>query len=66
MKKIQILLFALAFTVILPASGPAAGEIKLTADVQARLMALEPLRGNGINGTAFDGRPVLVTFFASW
>ena len=40
--------------------------IVLNADVQARIMALQPLRGSGIKGTAFDGRPVLVTFFASW
>ena len=44
----------------------AADDIVLSAEVKARVMALEPLRGNGVNGTAFDGRPVLVTFFASW
>lgn len=41
-------------------------KITLTDAVKARLISAKPLRGNGVNNTAFDGRPILVTFFASW
>ena len=37
----------------------------LTDDIKAQLMALPALRG-AVTPAAFDGRPVLVTFFASW
>ena len=42
-----------------------AGAVELTADLRARLAALEPLRGE-ISDQTFDGRPVVVSFFASW
>ena len=52
----------------LVAGGPAAAEQKvmLNPEIRQRLMALEPLRGPGVDRALFDGRPLLVTFFASW
>ncbi len=65
--KRRILIVALAAALWLAvAPVKAADDIVLSAEVKARVMALEPLRGNGVEGAAFDGRPVLVTFFASW
>jgi hypothetical protein len=49
-----------------PSPARAAPPLKLTGDVQDRLMALAPLHGPGIDRSLFDGRPILVTFFASW
>jgi|GEM_PF-928491 hypothetical protein len=49
-----------------PASVAAENRISLDAGVKARLQILTPLRRTGISADAFNGRPVLVTFFASW
>jgi thiol-disulfide isomerase/thioredoxin len=42
------------------------GTITLGDGVKARLMALEALRGAKVDAGFLAGRPVLVTFFASW
>ena len=42
------------------------GTITLDDGVKARLMALEALRGAKVDAGFLAGRPVLVTFFASW
>ena len=57
-RKRRIFIVALAAALWL-AGAPANSQnnIGLTAEVKARIMALEPLRGNGVIGTAFDGRP---------
>ena len=49
-----------------PASVAAENRISLDAGVKARLKNFTPLRRAGISVDAFNGRPVLVTFFASW
>jgi hypothetical protein len=49
-----------------PTSVAAENRISLDAGIKARLKALPPLRGRGVSADAFDSRPVLVTFFASW
>lgn len=69
MKRRQFIFAAvaalgLAWAAATPAT--AATPITLTDDLKREISALKPLRGTGINNTAFDGRPVLVTFFASW
>ena len=40
-------------------------RLELTQQVKTQLIALNALR-DGVDASAFDGRPVLVTFFASW
>ena len=56
--------------VMLSASGQSSSyvenKITLTDAVKARLISAKSLRGNGVNNTSFDGKPLLVTFFASW
>ena len=42
-----------------------AGAIELNDDVKAQLTGLTALR-DAVSDEAFDGRPVVVTFFASW
>ena len=59
-------LVVVALIAIRTDSPAAENRILLDDDIKARLMALTPLRRNGISADAFDGRPVLVTFFASW
>ena len=62
--------FLLVAVVLLVGGGvpPAQAQdrLELSASMKARLGALKPLRPKGVDATAFDGRPVLVTFFASW
>lgn len=43
----------------------AAGAVELSGELRNRLAGLEALRGE-ISGGTFDGRPVVVSFFASW
>ncbi|MFQ5970898.1 MAG: TlpA disulfide reductase family protein [Alphaproteobacteria bacterium] len=51
----------------LPLGGAVAeGQLQLTDEVKARLGELVVLRGDGVGPSNFDGRPVVVTFFASW
>ena len=59
-------LVVVALIAIRTDSPAAETRILLDDGIKARLMALTPLRRNGISADAFDGRPVLVTFFASW
>jgi|GEM_PF-419853 thiol-disulfide isomerase/thioredoxin len=43
-----------------------AQSITLDDGIKGRLMAMEAIRGAKVDGKFLDGRPVLVTFFASW
>ena len=40
--------------------------LALTKRVQDGLIAAEPVRGPGVDRELFNGKPVLVVFFASW
>ncbi len=58
-------LFLLAFGLLLaqPGSGHA---LELNSKVQDGLIAAEAVRGPGVDRELFNGKPVLVVFFASW
>ena len=49
-----------------PASAQAQNKITLTQEIKQRLIDAPPLKGDGVTREAFNGKPVLVTFFASW
>ncbi len=51
--------------VLLLVYSSSAGALELTADLKARLAGLDRLLGE-ISTETFDGRPVVVSFFASW
>lgn len=70
LKTRRRLLFA-AIALIAACVGPqrnlhAEPPVRLDAKAQALLKALTPLRPPAIDRSLFDGRPVLVKFFASW
>ncbi len=50
---------------LLAAAPAAAQQVHLDDDFRDILKSLDSLRGT-VDDSAFDGRPVLVTFFASW
>lgn len=58
----------LAVGLVLALSSPlTAGEgLELTKRVQDGLIAADPVRGPGVDRELFNGKPVLVVFFASW
>ena len=57
--------FLLAFGLLL--AQPGIGHaLELTPQVQDGLIAAEPVRGPGVDRELFNGKPVLVVFFASW
>lgn len=66
LHKLLLAVVITGFAIGPTASVKAENKITLTNEVKQRLMELKPMRGAGVNNTAFDGRPVLVTFFASW
>lgn len=55
-----------AATVARPAPVRAAGGLQLTDDIRRHLAALTPIRGAVDPATAFDGTPLLISFWASW
>ena len=65
-QRLLIAVVVAGFAIGPTASVQAQNKITLTPEVKERLISAKPMRGDGVNNTAFDGRPVLVTFFASW
>lgn len=65
MKPLSTLLF-LTLVLVLPLRLDAGQGIALNNHVQDGLIAAEPVRGPGVDRELFNGKPVLVVFFASW
>ncbi len=67
--KLAQLIFVTAFSafVLLAAPATKAGPgLSLSESVKAGLLAAQPVLGKKVGQETFDGKPVLVTFFASW
>ena len=62
----RIALLALGMVLTLPPRLDAGQAIALDERVQDGLIAAEPVRGPGVDRQLFNGKPVLVVFFASW
>lgn len=56
----------LAAFVLAGVPAQAQNKITLTQEIKQRLIDAPPLKGDGVTREAFNGKPVLVTFFASW
>ena len=65
-RRLLLLLAAVSAFAVLSGPSMAADKVTLTPDVRQRLLALEPLRTAPADRALFDGRPLLVVFFASW
>lgn len=61
-----ILLLALGLILALPPRLDAGQALELDKRVQDGLIAAQPVRGPGVDRQLFNGKPVLVVFFASW
>ena len=68
MKINRYMLYAATLMVALFATtgADARGAKQLTPEIKANLTALKAIRGTPVDPSMFVGRPVLVTFFASW
>lgn len=67
--RIPRLFILAAFGASVLTAAPAAKanqDLRLTESVKAELMAAKPVRGKGVDRETFNGKPVLVVFFASW
>lgn len=65
--KRLILLLAIGAFVAGPMSTADANQnLQLTPEIQSLLMKAETVRGKPVTRELFNGKPVLVTFFASW
>ena len=68
MKLLRKLHWA-AFGAILFVAAPQAHanqDLVLDQRIQEALIAAKPVRGPGVDKDVFNGKPTLVTFFASW
>lgn len=68
MKSIRALLLIAVGAFVISATQPAAANsnLSLTESVKAGLMAAKPVKGNAVDREMFNGKPILVVFFASW
>ena len=68
MRILRLFLLAAFGASVLTAAAPAKAnkDLVLTPSIQAELMAAKPVRGKGVDRETFNGKPVLVVFFASW
>ena len=72
--RLRLWFFLVALTVGAAVAGGGFSGVKaqgqspltLSAEIQQRLIALKPLRGPGIDREVFNGKPLLVVYFASW
>ncbi len=65
-KGLSFIGLILAAFVLAGVPAEAQNKITLTDDIKQRLIDAPPLKGDGVTREAFNGKPVLVTFFASW
>lgn len=66
MRGVAVAVLVAALSALPMGGAGAQGRLQLTDDVKARLGELLVLRGDGLGPSNFDGRPVVVSFFASW
>ena len=68
MKISRRLLLAALGALVLAAQAPADARsgFRLTDGMKDALIAADPVRGPGVDRQIFDGKPILVVFFASW
>ncbi|MEE8275637.1 MAG: TlpA disulfide reductase family protein [Alphaproteobacteria bacterium] len=63
-KRYGVLIALAAFLFVAPAA--AEGPVSLDPALKGALARLEPLKGAPVARAELDGKPVIVTFFASW
>ena len=67
MKRLSsIFLLAFSLILVIPPQLGARQAIELNKQVQDGLIGAEAVRGPGVDRQLFNGKPVLVVFFASW
>ena len=66
LSKLFFLSIFSAFVFIAGQAAQAGPGLSLTESVKAGLLAAQPVLGKKVGQETFDGKPILVTFFASW
>jgi hypothetical protein len=66
LSKLFVLSIFSAFVFFAEQTVQAGPGHSLTESVKADLMAAQPVLGKKVGQETFDGKPILVTFFASW
>ncbi len=69
LRKFLIIALVMAvggFVLLAVPPAKAASALTLTESVKQGLMAAQPVRGAGVGRETFNGKPLLVIFFASW
>ena len=59
-------LFVVIYILVSGMTAAHAGNVQLTEPVKSEMIAANPVTGKGVDRAFFDGKPVLVVFFASW
>ncbi|NKB56464.1 MAG: hypothetical protein GKS00_09020 [Alphaproteobacteria bacterium] len=67
MKQLsRVLLLTVGLILVIQPQVDAGQAIELNKQVQDGLIAAKSVRGPGVDRELFNGKPVLVVFFASW
>ncbi len=62
----RVVIVAVGLILAIPPKLDAGQAIELNKQVQDGLIAAKAVRGPGVDRELFNGKPVLVVFFASW
>ena len=65
MKRI-LFPFFLSLVLVTATQFEARADLRLTDSIKSALAAAKPVRGDRLDREMFDGKPLLVVFFASW
>lgn len=66
LRQIPFIIALGVFAFMAPLPADAAQKVSLNDAVKNALIAAKSVHGSTVDQNAFDGRPVLVSFFASW
>ena len=64
-KLFMLMIFSAAVALAAPPA-QATANVTLNDSIKASLLAAQPVLGKKVEQETFDGKPVLVVFFASW
>lgn len=65
MKKSHLLIVIMSVLISFPATAQEKSR-QLTEQVKSQFISAKPINNSGVDRAFFDGKPVLVVFFASW
>ena len=66
LKKLFVIAIFGTVVALMPPAAQAGPGLSLSESVKAGFLAAQPVLGKKVGQETFDGKPVMVVFFASW